>query len=42
MYGDNYVNSTTLKFVADFFELTNNNKRLNLDRNTMVRMILSD
>ena len=41
MYGDNYVNSTTLKFVADFFELTNN-KRLKLDRNTMVRMILSD
>ena len=40
-WGDNYVNSTTLKFVADFFELTDNNKRLKLDRNTMVRMILS-
>lgn len=40
-WGDNYVNLTTLKFVADFFELTNN-KRLKLDRNTMVRMILSD
>ncbi len=32
----------SIQVAAHIFELTNNNKRLKLDRNTMVRMILSD